>query len=137
MDERLAEIKQRLSGITPPPWILMPPLCGPDGQGVYHAESMGLICEVGDPYPRGDNAPQENMTLIAHAADDLAWLVRRVEALEGALTTMGKALDHMDECASCGGSQEAVCWEYSDTYGEAVRGLREVLQAPGAAGGGG
>lgn len=72
-------ITARLAAITPPPWILLPPLCGPDGQGVYN-EDGGCICEVGDPYPRGDNHPQANMTFIAHAPADIAALLALVDA---------------------------------------------------------
>lgn len=76
---RLKQIRERRSKITKPPWILMPELCGPEGQGVYQQESIGRICEVGDPYPRGDNRPQENMEFIVNAPDDIDFLLRLVE----------------------------------------------------------
>jgi hypothetical protein len=81
----LDEIRQRLDAITPPPWILMPELCGPEGQAVYELDSMGPICEVGDPYPRSSNRPQANMTFIAHAPDDMRALIAENEALRTAL----------------------------------------------------
>lgn len=74
-DDELEAIRARAEEATPGPWIVMPELCGTDGQGVYHAESLGPICEVGDPYPRGDNRPQENMTFIAHAREDIPALL--------------------------------------------------------------
>ncbi len=76
---RLDEIEERLNAITPPPWILMPELCGPGGQGVYELDSMGPICEVGDPYPRSSNHPQENMEFIVNAPEDIRWLVDTVK----------------------------------------------------------
>ena len=85
-DERLAEIEARCNAATPGPWTLMPEMCGPDGQGVYEESGLGIICEVGDPYPRGDNHPQENMEFIAAARADVPDLlaeVRRLRALVG------------------------------------------------------
>lgn len=76
---RLEEIEKRLDAITPPPWILMPELCGPEGQGVYEDATMGPICEVGDPYPRGSNNPQENMEFIVNAPEDMRWLLETVK----------------------------------------------------------
>lgn len=69
-----------MTSYTPGPWICDgPESFGPDGHaGVYQAESLGPICWVGDPYPRGENHPYENMRLIAHAPE-------LVEALEAAL----------------------------------------------------
>lgn len=55
---------------TAGPWEVMPKLCGPDGQGVYTMDPPsegGKVCEVGDPYPRGGNNPQESMEFIAAA----------------------------------------------------------------------
>ena len=82
VEQRLAEISARLKVITPPPWIVMPELCGPEGQGVYN-EDGGPICEVGDPYPRGKNRPQENMAFIAHAPDDVRWLLNVLRGVLG------------------------------------------------------
>lgn len=78
-NERLKEIKERRAKITKPPWILMPELCGPEGQGIYQQESMGIICEVGDPYPRGGNRPQETMEFLVNAPDDIDFLMSLVE----------------------------------------------------------
>lgn len=74
----LDAIEARANAATPGPWIVAPELVGPDGQGVYHAESLGPICEVGDPYPRGDNHPQENMAFIAAAREDVPDLVAAI-----------------------------------------------------------
>jgi hypothetical protein len=68
-----------LAALSPYPWVLMPKRCGPDGQGVFTAD-MGPICEVGDPYPRGDNHPQENMAFIAVAPVMCEYWIRRALA---------------------------------------------------------
>jgi hypothetical protein len=59
---------------TPGPWEHSPREdCGPAGDwGVWQADGGGQICYVGDPYPRGDNHPYENMVLIAAAPDLLS-----------------------------------------------------------------
>lgn len=77
--DELKRLKELCEQATPGPWVLAPELCGPEGQGVYHKESLGLICEVGDPYPRGDNHPQENMELIVAAR---TYMMPLIEALE-------------------------------------------------------
>lgn len=73
--ERLDEIRERLSKITDRPWALVPEQCGPGGQAIVELDSGGPIVEVGDPYPRGNNRPQENMEFFLHAADDIEYLL--------------------------------------------------------------
>lgn len=90
--ERLEAIRQRAENATPGPWILSPEKCGPEGQGVYEAESFGHICEVGDPYPRGNNRPQENMEFIAHARTDIPALLDHIAELEAELEKYRKIL---------------------------------------------
>ena len=70
---------------TPGPWIVMPEKCGPDGQTVYQEESLGPICDVGDPYPRGGNHPTENMHFIAMAREALPYWIKRAQKMEKAL----------------------------------------------------
>lgn len=79
---KLGQIRERRSKITKPPWILMPEVCGPEGQGVYQRETIGLICEVGDPYPRGNNHPQENMEFIVNTPDDIDFLLQVYDELK-------------------------------------------------------
>lgn len=67
---------------TPGPWIVMPEVCGPDGQSVYHEETLGPICDVGDPYPRGDNRPTENMRFIAAARTGWPDAIKRAMTVE-------------------------------------------------------
>ena len=81
----LAAIQARLDGITPPPWFMAPDLIGPEGAGIYN-EDGGCICEVGDPYPRGNNNPQENMVFIAHAPEDIRALLAENERLRSQVT---------------------------------------------------
>jgi len=79
-------IEARANAATPGPWHVAPPECGPDGQGVYDPE-LGQIVEVGDPYPRGNNHPQENMEFIAHASEDIPALIARIRQLEKELSS--------------------------------------------------
>jgi len=51
-------------------------------------ESGGQICEVGDPYPRGDNNPQENMEFIANARTDLPAVLDAAVKLRHLATTL-------------------------------------------------
>jgi len=80
--ERHETAKARCEAATSGPWVLSPPLCGPDGQGVYQLSSGGPICDVGDPYPRGENRPQENMEFIAEARTDLPDALAEIERLQ-------------------------------------------------------
>lgn len=100
--EQLNAIKQRTEKATPGPWIVAPEKCGPEGQGVYESDSFGCICEVGDPYPRGNNRPQENMEFIAHAREDVPTLVVEVERLrkelaQSKINQMDLVVDKADE----------------------------------------
>lgn len=83
--EQLNAIKQRAENATPGPWLVAPEKCSPEGQGVYESDGFGCICEVGDPYPRGNNRPQENMVFIANAREDVPALVAEVERLREVL----------------------------------------------------
>lgn len=66
----------------------MPEKCGPEGQAVYEEASFGPICEVGDPYPRSSNRPQENMEFITSAPEDVDWLIDKVSRLYGTLSML-------------------------------------------------
>lgn len=83
-DSELAAIAARRAKITPPPWMLMPELCGPNGQGIFNGD-LGCIVEVGDPYPRGDNHPQENMVFLVNAPADIDALLAEVRRLRAQL----------------------------------------------------
>lgn len=80
-DLDLDAIEARANAATEGPWIIVPEKCGPDGQGVFTAEEFGHVCEVGDPYPRGANRPQESMEFIAAAREDVPALVAEVRRL--------------------------------------------------------
>lgn len=77
-------IKERLDKTTPGPWQLLPvDGIGPDGATIYNVEDYGPICHVGDPYPRGNNHPQENMDWIVAAHDqDIPRLLAIIACLE-------------------------------------------------------
>lgn len=79
--------------VTPGPWFIAPKKCGPEGQGVYQESSLGLICEVGDPYPRGDNHPQENMEFIATARDGWPHAIKRALEAEAEVERLKKILE--------------------------------------------
>lgn len=93
----LAAIKARAEGATHGPWILAPVLCGPNGQGVY-CPDLGKVAEVGDPYPRQCNNPQESMEFIAHARTDVPALVAEVERLRGQVEAARGHLVAMEPC---------------------------------------
>ncbi|KYG89020.1 hypothetical protein A0U40_13415 [[Bacillus] sp. KCTC 13219] len=90
-------IKERVAKATPGPWIIEPEKCGPEGQGVFETDSFGCICEVGDPYPRGNNRPQENMEFIAHAREDVPALIAEVERLKTELAKSEKCFEIMEK----------------------------------------
>ncbi|MEX3713516.1 hypothetical protein ABFV99_14025 [Cytobacillus horneckiae] len=81
-NEQLAEIRQRADAATEGPWAVFPDKCGPEGQGVFNDENFGCICEVGDPYPRGNNKPTENMNFIASARTDVPALLDMITELQ-------------------------------------------------------
>lgn len=90
----LDAIEALANAATPAPW-------GYDPSGVWHRESGGPIIDenrqrkgdvvgigsVGDPYPRGDNHPTENMAFIAAARTIVPQLVERVRELESERAT--------------------------------------------------
>jgi hypothetical protein len=80
-EQRLAEIKARVSAATTGPWIVLPEKCGPGGQVIFQESSFGPICETADPSPRGGNRPTETFDFIAHSITDVADLVAEVERL--------------------------------------------------------
>lgn len=69
---------------TAGPWEVAPDVCGPEGMAVYETEDYGCICEVGDPYARGNNRPAENMRMIAEAREGWPEAIRRAMAAEKA-----------------------------------------------------
>lgn len=87
---------------TPGPWIALPETCGPDGMEVYQEESMGCICIVGDPRPRGENRPTENMHFIAEAREGWPHAIERalkaeaeVEKLQTELETLRAQVENL------------------------------------------
>lgn len=101
MNKRNAEADLKIcNAATPGPWYVYPELCGPDGQGVFHVESGGCICFVGDPYPRGDNRPQQNMEFIVMAREALPYWIKRAQELYEALVAMVEEADAEAKAAS-------------------------------------
>ena len=82
---------------TPGPWEVFPPLCGPEGQTVYQVDSGGPICDVSDPYPRGDNKPQENMMFIAQAREGWPHAIERAMKAEALARGLVEALRRYEE----------------------------------------
>lgn len=91
-DDQLAQWDKLCEEATEGPWELFPKLCGPDGQTVMCPEG-GPICEVGDPYPRSSNKPQENMELICASRTALPALLKDRKKLLAQLVTMREALE--------------------------------------------
>ncbi len=93
--DRLKKLGELREAASPGPWEADPQsMAGPKADwGVFHVDSGGQICYVGDPYPRGDNAPYENMQLIAQAPA----LAASVEALGAALEAYPGWSDDVEE----------------------------------------
>ena len=90
--DRIAEIRERVEKATPGPWNWEhrgvwtehpDGLFGPilDQPGPKDA-AKGTLGYVGDSYPRGINCPSENMEFIAHAREDVPFLLDRIAVLE-------------------------------------------------------
>ncbi len=75
----LDALEQRLAEATPRPWAV-----DADTLSVWCANpddgSGGTIFDVGDPYPRGANAPIENCELAAAAVNALPDLIAELRA---------------------------------------------------------
>jgi hypothetical protein len=84
---------------TPGPWEVFPPLCGPEGQTVYQVDSGGPICDVSDPYPRGDNKPQENMMFIAQAREGWPHAIERAIKAEAEVEQLKGEIEQLLEIA--------------------------------------
>lgn len=107
------------------PWILFPEKCGPEGQWVLHEDGGGEICEVGDPYPRGDNKPQQNMEFIAAAREGWPHAIERALEAESILKkilpmAMWESCEYWDE-EGVNLSTHCVEWD------EVVELIRKVL----------
>lgn len=63
-----------------------------DNLSVYHEDSGGTICDVGDPYPRGLNKPSENMRFIAEARTGWPHAIERALAAEAEVERLRDAL---------------------------------------------
>ena len=90
-DSRTEEIRARLDAATPGPWEVEGQGPGPNSKHMGCGEVWtanpdlfggSIAMPAGDCYPRSGYSPGDDMTLIAHAPDDLAYLLERIEALE-------------------------------------------------------
>jgi hypothetical protein len=91
--------------VTPLPWDSDPSgvFCNnPDADGMGgeilephdpKTPPIGGIGRVGDPYPRGDNHPAENMRFIVAACNTVPSLIQRLQAAEEALQTANEKLE--------------------------------------------
>lgn len=83
MIDRLAEIKARLAAATPGPWAeqLHPEISPPHKPRVHGHMDTTLVCEVGnaEDWVRAYDEWQANADFIAHAPEDIAWLVAELE----------------------------------------------------------
>jgi len=78
---------------TPGKWSLWPEKCGPEGQSVIHDDTGGVICDVGDPYPRGANRPQQNMEFIVAAHEGWPEAINRALQSEKTAESRQRTLD--------------------------------------------
>lgn len=119
-DLNIDELERLAKAATPGPWMADDVQeRGSDGRwGVWHVASLGPICRVGDPYPRGDNNPSENMDYIAALSPDVALaLIARLRKAEEALSR--ERLEAVgfecfpNVCRSCGhvGGDHSI-WNY-------------------------
>jgi hypothetical protein len=78
MPDRLAEIRARLDGATPGPWVRQDWACG----------DIAVVPEQRNKDPHrnfivnGEGAWDDDIAFIAHAPTDIAWLLDEVERLE-------------------------------------------------------
>lgn len=89
-DAELDAFEALANAATHGPWIVAPEHCDDDGQGVYTdpgAECCGAgkVCEVGDPYARGCNNPEESMRFIAASRAWAPLLIGEVRRLRAEL----------------------------------------------------
>ena len=83
MTDRLDEIQARLDAATPGPWVAM----NSGVIAIVTASEHQLIT-------RGSLPPDADF--IAHAPDDLAWLLERVARLEATVHNWEVWADHLD-----------------------------------------
>ena len=81
---------------TPGKWSLWPEKCGPEGQSVIHDDTGGVICDVGDPYPRGANRPQQNMEFIVAAHKGWPEAISRAVAAEYKNKELVEQIEHFE-----------------------------------------
>ncbi len=115
---------------TPGPWIIHPELCGPGGQSVYQEAGFGPICDVSDPYPRGDNRPQQNMEFIAMARTALPYWIGRAKQAEKDHAALKEVLEIMRSIAAAEDDEKmrtlrGLARQTVDMYDRGKLGLRE------------
>jgi hypothetical protein len=89
-EDRIAAIRARLEAATPGPWVhdeegYMG--CGEVytmGEGV---EGGNIAAPSGDCYPRSGYSPKEDMEFIAHAPDDIAYLLGELDKARAGVVT--------------------------------------------------
>jgi len=96
-------------GATPGPWEVFPEVCGPEGQTVFQVESGGDICDVADPYPRGENRPTANMHFIAEARQGWPEAIRRAKDAEERVAWLEKRLAFVEDSETLLGEELAKC----------------------------
>ena len=115
--EEIKEAQALCKKATSGPWRCLPEVCTIEGMGVYNEADMGCIVEVGDPYPRGNNRPTENLQFIAKAR---TLLPQALDALEEAHREIAQLKAHVcslrcsDEAKS--EHHEPGCPFYTGTY---------------------
>ena len=93
---------------TPGPWDVFPEVCGPEGQTVFQIESGGDICDVADPYPRGENRPTSNMRFIAKAREGWPHAIERATKAEALNRELIEVLDFLLHRKYTGDTEERI-----------------------------
>jgi len=110
---------------TSGPWVVIPDVCGPEGQGVYETEDYGCICKTGDPYPRGNNRPTENIRFIAEARTGWPAALDEIERLQAENQRYKQALESITGLAA------SMFYTTQDLASYAKRTAREALTHDG------
>lgn len=101
--QRIAEIKERVASTTAGPWITHPTPNGQDGWPTCTVIACTARGKGNAVYatPQGGSFPGADKDFIAHARQDIPWLVEQLEELERESNTLAANNAHLQsECAA-------------------------------------
>lgn len=111
-DPRTEEIRARLAAATPGPWEVEGQGPGPNSRHMGCGEVWtsnpdlfggSIAMPAGDCYPRSGYSPGDDMTLIAHAPDDLAYLLGRIADQDCTIARQVSTIASWEETYPCDG----------------------------------